>query len=41
MNNFSVAEILVHRVEEVVDPNCDPMVFFPDLPPEIVARNLP
>jgi glyoxylase-like metal-dependent hydrolase (beta-lactamase superfamily II) len=29
----------VHRVEEFVDPNCDGMAFFPDLTPEILARN--
>ncbi len=38
--NFAVADIEVNRVEEFVDPNCDPMTFFPTLTPEIVARNL-
>jgi glyoxylase-like metal-dependent hydrolase (beta-lactamase superfamily II) len=40
MNSFSVADLTVHRVEEFVDPNCDPMTFFPDLTPELVAKNL-
>jgi glyoxylase-like metal-dependent hydrolase (beta-lactamase superfamily II) len=40
MNCFSVADFTVNRVEEFVDRNCDPMTFFPDLTPEIVARNL-
>ena len=40
MNCFTLADFTVHRVEEFVDPNCDPMAFFPDLTKEIVARNL-
>jgi len=40
MNCFSLADLTVRRVEEFVDPNCDPMAFFPDLTPEIIARHL-
>jgi len=40
MDCFSVADLTVQRVEEFVDSTCDPMMFFPDLTPEIVARNL-
>ena len=40
MDCFAVGDLTVHRVEEFVDPNCDPMTFFPELTPEIVARNL-
>ena len=40
MDCFTLADFTVHRVEEFVDPNCDPMAFFPDLTQEIVARNL-
>ena len=39
MDSFSIAGLAVHRVEEFVDSTCDPMMFFPDLTPEMVARH--
>jgi glyoxylase-like metal-dependent hydrolase (beta-lactamase superfamily II) len=41
MDCFTVADLTVHRVEEFVDPNCDPMAFLPGLTPEMVAKHLP
>jgi glyoxylase-like metal-dependent hydrolase (beta-lactamase superfamily II) len=40
MDCFTLADLSVHRVEEFVDPACDGLAFFPDLTPEILARNL-
>jgi glyoxylase-like metal-dependent hydrolase (beta-lactamase superfamily II) len=40
MNCFSVADLTAHRVEEFVDTNFDPMAFYPELTPEIVAKHL-
>jgi glyoxylase-like metal-dependent hydrolase (beta-lactamase superfamily II) len=40
MDSFSVADLTVHRVEEFVDSNVDPMAFFPGLTPEIVQKHL-
>ena len=40
MNCFTVSDLTVQRVEEFVDANCDPLAFFPDLTPEIIARHL-
>jgi glyoxylase-like metal-dependent hydrolase (beta-lactamase superfamily II) len=40
LDSFHVAGMAVHRVEEFVDSNVDPMAFFPDLTPEIVAKHL-
>ena len=40
MDRFDLGDLAVHRVEEIVDPNCDGLAFFPDLTPEILSRNL-
>jgi len=40
MNCFAVSDLTVQRVEEFVDANCDPLAFFPDLTPEMIARHL-
>jgi glyoxylase-like metal-dependent hydrolase (beta-lactamase superfamily II) len=40
MDSFSVANLTVHRVEELIDSNVDAMSFFPLLTPEIVQKHL-
>ena len=40
MNCFTVSDLTVERVEEFVDANCDPLAFFPELTPQIIARHL-
>jgi glyoxylase-like metal-dependent hydrolase (beta-lactamase superfamily II) len=40
MNCFNVSDLTVQRVEEFVDPNCDPLAFLPELTAETVAKHL-
>jgi glyoxylase-like metal-dependent hydrolase (beta-lactamase superfamily II) len=40
MNSFSVSNLKVHRIEEVVDTNCNPLEFYPELTPEIIEKHV-